>query len=57
MFRPALRSGWLSYIRQNYRDPDGVVEAVGPAVGEGMLVLPDWKCVIIGVIMDVIIVS
>ena len=39
MFRPALRSGWLSYIRQNY--PDGVVEAVGPAVGEGMLVLPD----------------
>ena len=39
MFRPALRSGWLSYIRQNY--PDGVVEAVGPAVGEGMLVLPN----------------
>jgi hypothetical protein len=38
-FRPAMRAGWLSYIRQAY--PDNTAPAAGPPVGQGMLVLPD----------------
>jgi hypothetical protein len=37
--RPAMRAGWLSYIRQAY--PDDAAKAASPPVGEGMLVLPD----------------
>ena len=37
-FRPAMRAGWLSYIRQAY--PDDAAPAAGPPVGQGMLVLP-----------------
>ncbi len=37
-FRPAMRAGWLSYIRNNYLD--GAATA-GPAVGEGTLVVED----------------
>ena len=39
MFRPALRSGWLSYIRRAY--PEDAGDGAGPAVGEDMLVVPD----------------
>ena len=38
-FRPAMRTGWLSYLRQAY--PEHVAEGAGPAVGEAVLVLPD----------------
>ena len=38
-FRPAMRAGWLPYIRQAY--PDNAAPAVGPPVGQGTLVLPD----------------
>ena len=38
-FRPAMRAGWLSYIRQAY--PDNAAPAAGPPVGQGTLVLPD----------------
>jgi hypothetical protein len=38
-FRPAMRAGWLSYIRQAY--PETADPAAGPPVGEGMLVLAD----------------
>ena len=37
-FRPAMRAGWLSYIRQAY--PDDAAPAAGPPVGQGTLVLP-----------------
>ncbi len=37
-FRPAMRAGWLSYIRNAY--PDGVATA-GPAVGQGTLIVED----------------
>ncbi len=37
-FRPAMRAGWLSYIRNNY--PDGSA-TTGPAVREGTLVVGD----------------
>ncbi len=37
-FRPVMRAGWLSYIRNNYPEEDGGVTA-GPAVGEGTLVV------------------
>ena len=40
-FRPAMRAGWLSYIRRVYREEDGVAE-VGLVVGEGALVVDDW---------------
>ena len=39
-FRPAMRAGWLSYIRQAY--PDNAAPAPGPPVGHGTLVVPDW---------------
>ena len=35
-FHPAMRAGWLSYIRNTY--PDGVATA-GPAVGQGTLIV------------------
>jgi hypothetical protein len=38
-FRPAMRTGWLSYLRRAYAEP--VAEGAGPAVGEAVLVLPD----------------
>jgi hypothetical protein len=38
-FRPAMRAGWLSYIRQAY--PETAIPAAGPPVGEGMLVIDD----------------
>ncbi len=38
-FRPAMRAGWLSYIRQAY--PDNAAPAAGPPVRQGTLVLPD----------------
>jgi hypothetical protein len=37
-FRPAMRAGWLSYIRTAY--PDGAA-AMPQTVGEGTLVVPD----------------
>ena len=37
-FRPAMRAGWLSYIRNTY--PDGGATA-GPAVGQGTLIVED----------------
>jgi hypothetical protein len=37
-FRPAMRAGWLSYLRQTY--PDNGAPAAGPPVGQGTLVLP-----------------
>ncbi len=39
-FRPAMRAGWLTYIRNNY--PEGSEhETTGPAIGKGALVLGD----------------
>jgi hypothetical protein len=38
-FRPAMRAGWLSYIRQAY--PETADPAAGPPVGQGTLVLAD----------------
>ena len=38
-FRPAMRAGWLSYIRQAY--PETADPAAGPPVGQGTLVIPD----------------
>ncbi len=35
-FRPAMRAGWLSYLRQTY--PDNGAPAAGPPVGQGTLV-------------------
>ncbi len=37
-FEPAMRAGWLAYIRKTY--PDGAAAAVD-AIGEGTLVLDD----------------
>ena len=38
-FRPAMRAGWLSYIRTTY--PEDAADGAGPAVvGEDMLVVP-----------------
>jgi hypothetical protein len=39
-FRPAMRAGWLSYIRRAYPE-DGAADA-GPVVGEVILVVADW---------------
>ena len=39
-FRPAMRTGWLSYIRRNY--PEDAAAGAGHAEGDDMLVLPDW---------------
>jgi hypothetical protein len=39
-FRPAMRAGWLTYIRRAY--PADSAEDPGPVVGEDMLVVPDW---------------
>ena len=38
-FRPAMRTGWLSYLRRAY--PEHAADGAGPAVGEDVLVLPD----------------
>jgi hypothetical protein len=38
-FRQAMRTGWLSYLSRAY--PEHVADGAGPAVGEGILVLPD----------------
>ena len=38
-FRPAMRTGWLSYLRRAYAEH--VPVGAGPAVGEAVLVLPD----------------
>ena len=38
-FRPAMRAGWLSYIRRAYPE-DGAADA-GPVVGEEILVVAD----------------
>ena len=37
-FKPAMRAGWMAYIRKTY--PDGAAAAVD-AIGEGALVLED----------------
>ena len=37
-FRPAMRAGWLSYIRTAYPD---AAAAMPQTVGEGTLVVPD----------------
>ncbi len=39
-FRPAMRAGWLAYIRMAY--PDDASQAAGPPVGQGILVVTDW---------------
>ncbi len=38
-FRPAMRAGWLAYIRTAYQDD--AAAAAGPLVGQGILVVPD----------------
>ena len=38
-FKPAMRAGWLAYIRQNY--PDGPVEAPD-IMGDGTLEIDGW---------------
>jgi hypothetical protein len=38
-FRPAIRAGWLAYIRTAY--PDDAAPAAGPPVGQGTLVVLD----------------
>ncbi len=39
-FRPAMRAGWLTYIRNIY--PEGSEhQTAGPAIGEGSLVVGD----------------
>ena len=39
-FRPAMRAGWLSYIRRAYPE-DAADDAGRPAVGEGIFVVPE----------------
>ena len=39
-FRPAMRAGWLSYIRRAYPE-DAAIDA-GPIVGEGIFVVQEW---------------
>ena len=38
-FRPAMRAGWLSYIRRAY--PENDAADAGPVVGEGTFVVDD----------------
>ena len=38
-FRPAMRAGWLSYIRRSY--PEDAADDSGPVVGEGIFVVQD----------------
>ena len=38
-FRPAMRTGWLAYLRRAYAEHHPV--GAGPVVGEAVLVLPD----------------
>lgn len=38
-FRPAMRTGWLAYLRRAYAEDHPV--GAGPVVGEAVLVLPD----------------
>jgi hypothetical protein len=38
-FRPAMRAGWLSYIRR--ADPEDAADDAGPVVGEGIFVVQD----------------
>ncbi len=40
-FRPAMRTGWLSYLCRATGNPEHVADGAGPAVGEDVLVLPD----------------
>ena len=40
-FRPAMRAGWLSYIRRVYRGEEGAAD-VDLIVGEDTLVVEDW---------------
>jgi len=37
-FRPAMCTGWLSYICSTY--PEDAADGAGPAVGEDILVVP-----------------
>ncbi len=39
-FRPAMRAGWLSYIRRVYREEDFAAD-VGLVVGKGAMVVDD----------------
>jgi hypothetical protein len=39
-FRPAMRAGWLSYIRRVYQEEEGVAD-VHLIVGEDTLVVED----------------
>jgi hypothetical protein len=39
-FRPAMRAGWLSYIRRAYPE-DSADDAGRPAVGEGIFMVPE----------------
>ncbi len=38
-FRPAMRAGWLSYIRRTYTED--AADDAGPVVGEGIFVVQD----------------
>jgi hypothetical protein len=38
-FHPAMRAGWLAYIRTAY--PEDAAPAAGQPVGQGILVVPD----------------
>ena len=40
-FRPAMRAGWLSYIRRVYRGEEGAAN-VDLITGEDSLVVHDW---------------
>ena len=37
-FRPAMRAGWLKYIKDTYTEEE---DAVGPSVRQGTLILDD----------------
>ncbi len=38
-FRPSMREGWLSYIKQAY--PDGAADGTGSALGQDTLIAQD----------------
>jgi hypothetical protein len=39
--RPAMRAGWLSYIRLAYPEDNAAAADAGPVMGEGILVVQD----------------
>ncbi len=39
-FRPAMRDGWLKYIKETYA-AEQAEAAIGPSIGQGMMVVDD----------------